>query len=137
MAYCTKFITLKNKGTQLLNKYQKYFLGGKCGRYVWLTTCHLHVSIVLKSGSLNFMEPSGPVQACNGTALPSPCTKYWSLCHIFMCNKLTPRSVHPYKQRTLILVSYSSLSNEKCTFEMQQQIKHRRCQVSTCGSQKF
>ena len=26
--------------------------------------------IVLKSGSLNFLEPSGPVQACNGIALP-------------------------------------------------------------------
>ena len=26
--------------------------------------------IVLKSGSLNLLEPSGPVQACNGTALP-------------------------------------------------------------------
>ena len=24
---------------------------------------------VLKSGSLNLLEPSGPVQACNGTAL--------------------------------------------------------------------
>ena len=29
----------------------------------------LHVSIVLKSGSLKLLEPSGPVQACNGTAL--------------------------------------------------------------------
>ena len=27
--------------------------------------------IVLKSGSLNLLEPSGPVQACNGIALPS------------------------------------------------------------------
>ena len=26
--------------------------------------------IVLKSGSLNLPEPSGPVQACNGSALP-------------------------------------------------------------------
>ena len=26
--------------------------------------------IVLKSGGLNLLEPSGPVQACNGTALP-------------------------------------------------------------------
>ena len=26
--------------------------------------------IVLKSGSLNLLEPSGPVQACNGIALP-------------------------------------------------------------------
>jgi len=24
----------------------------------------------MKSGSLNFLEPSGPVQACNGIALP-------------------------------------------------------------------
>ena len=26
--------------------------------------------IVLKSGNLNLLEPSGPVQACNGIALP-------------------------------------------------------------------
>ena len=52
------------------NEYQEYFLGGKGGRCVVLTTCHLHVPIVLKSGSLNLLEPSGPVQACNGTALP-------------------------------------------------------------------
>jgi len=32
-----------------------------------LTT--FHVPIVLKSGSLNLLEPSGPVQACNGIAL--------------------------------------------------------------------
>jgi hypothetical protein len=29
---------------------------------------HLHVPTVLKSGSLNLLEPSGPVQACNGIA---------------------------------------------------------------------
>jgi hypothetical protein len=28
------------------------------------------VPIVLKSGNVNFLEPSGPVQACNGIALP-------------------------------------------------------------------
>ena len=28
--------------------------------------------IVLKSASLNLLEPSGPVQACNGIALPLP-----------------------------------------------------------------
>jgi hypothetical protein len=42
------------------------FPGGKGGR------CHLHLSIVLKSGSLNLLEPSGPVKACNGIALPLP-----------------------------------------------------------------
>jgi len=29
-------------------------------------------AVVTKSGSLNFLEPSGPVQACNGAALPLP-----------------------------------------------------------------
>jgi len=33
---------------------------------------HLHVPNVLKSGSLNLLEHSGPVQACNGIALPLP-----------------------------------------------------------------
>jgi hypothetical protein len=27
----------------------------------------------MKSGNLNFLEPAGPLQACNGTALPLPC----------------------------------------------------------------
>jgi hypothetical protein len=31
---------------------------------------HLHVPIVLKSGSLNLLKPSGPLQASNGIALP-------------------------------------------------------------------
>ena len=31
---------------------------------------HLQVPTVLKSGSLNLLEPSGPVQDCNGIALP-------------------------------------------------------------------
>ena len=31
---------------------------------------HLHVPTVLKSGSLNLLETSGPVMACNGIALP-------------------------------------------------------------------
>jgi len=29
---------------------------------------HVRVPIVLKSGSLNLLEPSEPVQACNGIA---------------------------------------------------------------------
>ena len=31
---------------------------------------HFHVSIVLKSWSFKLLEPSGPIQACNGIALP-------------------------------------------------------------------
>ena len=33
---------------------------------------HSHVPIVFKSGSLTLLEPSGPVQPCNGIALPLP-----------------------------------------------------------------
>jgi len=30
--------------------------------------------VVTNSGNLNFLEPSGPLRACNGTALPLPIT---------------------------------------------------------------
>ena len=36
-----------------------------------LTTLPPSCAVVMKSGNLNFLEPSGPLQACNGTALPS------------------------------------------------------------------
>ena len=29
-------------------------------------------AVVMKSGNLNILEPSGPLQTCNGTALPLP-----------------------------------------------------------------
>ena len=55
--------------------------------YGWQTYL-LHVPIVLKSGSLNLLEPSGPVQACNGIALPFTCVQndpfhsiqFWGKC---------------------------------------------------------
>ena len=31
----------------------------------------------MKSGNLNFLEPSGPLQACNGTALPFLYEPFW------------------------------------------------------------
>jgi hypothetical protein len=39
-------------------------------------TYHHHVLNVSKSGSLSLLEPSGPVQACNGIALPLPFSIY-------------------------------------------------------------
>ena len=58
-------------------EYHEYFLdvvvvvggGEEGGRCVGLTTYHLHVPTVLKLWSLKLLEPSGPVQACNGIAL--------------------------------------------------------------------
>ena len=44
------------------NEYQEYFLGVKAaGVWSW-QLYHLHMPIVLKSGSLNLLELSGPVQ---------------------------------------------------------------------------
>ena len=34
-------------------------------------------AVVTKSGNFNFLEPSGSVQACNGTALPLPLPRYF------------------------------------------------------------
>ena len=48
------------------NEYQVHFLGGKS---VSLTSFPPSCAIVMKSGNLNFLEPSGPLQACKGTAL--------------------------------------------------------------------
>jgi hypothetical protein len=57
------------------------FWGAKtAGAWSW-QPYYLHVSIVLKSGSLNLLESSGPVQPCNGIALPLPSIQsvgHWS-----------------------------------------------------------
>jgi hypothetical protein len=49
-----------------------YFLGVKGRRCVRLTTLPPSCPVVMKSGNLNFLEPSGPLQACNGNALHLP-----------------------------------------------------------------
>jgi len=46
------------------------FHGGKVGRCVRLTTLPPSCAVVMKSGNLNFVEPSRPLEVCNGTALP-------------------------------------------------------------------
>ena len=46
------------------------------GAYGW-QPYHFHVPIVLKSGRLNLLEQSGPVQACHGIALQ--CGFMWNL----------------------------------------------------------
>jgi hypothetical protein len=51
-------------------QYQEYFLGVKAAGVQGWQPYHLYVPIVLKSGSLNLLEPLGPVQDCNGISLP-------------------------------------------------------------------
>jgi hypothetical protein len=45
-----------------------------------------YVPIVLKSESLNFLEPSGPVQACNEIALPLPLPYTDAVVGLFLYN---------------------------------------------------
>jgi len=57
------------------NEYQEYFLGGgggEGGRCIRLTILPPSCAVVMESGNLNFLEPSGPFQACNETALRLP-----------------------------------------------------------------
>jgi len=58
------------------------FPGDKGGRCVRLTTLPPSWAVVMKSGNLNFLETSGPLQACNGTALPllAQCARH--CCHL-------------------------------------------------------
>jgi len=58
--------------TQPLTEIPGIFPGAKGGRCIRLTTLPTSFAVVMKSGNLNFLEPSGPLQACNGTALSLP-----------------------------------------------------------------
>ena len=52
------------------NEYREYFLEGNGGRCVGLTTLPPSCADSLEIWDLNVLEPLGPVQACNGIALP-------------------------------------------------------------------
>ena len=48
------------------NEYQEHFLGEKSGRCVRLTTLPPSCAVVMKSGNLNFLEPSGQLGPVTG-----------------------------------------------------------------------
>jgi hypothetical protein len=64
--------------TEMSTRYISWGYGGKGGRYVRLTTLPQSCAVVMKSGKLNFLEHSGPLQACNGTAL-----RLYGLCMLY------------------------------------------------------
>ena len=98
MCQCIKFILFWNDTLHVSDglsvHHQEFktvhtgvFPGGKGGRCVRLTTLPPSCAVVTKSGSLNFLEPSGPLPACNGTDLPfyllPPIPHYISLIQIY------------------------------------------------------
>jgi len=55
-------------------EYQEYFLGVKAAGVYGRQIYHLHVPTVSKSGSLNLLEPSGPLQSSTEIVLSLPLT---------------------------------------------------------------
>ena len=67
--------------TQLLTEMSTRSVSwGKGGRCVRLTTLPSSWAVVMISGNLNFLEPSWPLQACNGIVLPLPFTLAGEAC---------------------------------------------------------
>jgi hypothetical protein len=81
------------------------------GAYGW----QLHVPIVSKSWSLNLLEPSGPVQACNGTALPLPYGIYTNLSVTFVRFRSPDRVLF----RSSVLFPSSGEQDTKCVLWFQ------------------
>jgi hypothetical protein len=54
----------------MIGYYATIFPGGKGGRCIRLTNLSPSYAVVMKYGNLNFQEPSGPLQACNGSGKP-------------------------------------------------------------------
>ena len=81
------------------------FPGGKCCRCVRLTTLLSPCAVVMKSENLNFLEPSGPLQACNGTDLPLPFT---DICPAYMRKEFQAfTSTHIKKGSSIIYSLYT------------------------------
>ena len=72
-------------------------------------------AVVMKSGNLNFLEPSGPFQACNGTALPLPVNKTLKKIHFYQNFNLNTNITQTillknnrpnYSEFTCVLISF-------------------------------
>jgi hypothetical protein len=72
------------------------FPGSKGGRCVGLTTLPPSCAVVMKSGNLNFLEASGPLQACDGTALPLPLLPAYLSCTGWLLQLITLGDTHSH-----------------------------------------
>jgi len=68
-------------------------------------------AVFTKSGNLNFLEPSGPLRACNGTALPSLFTESGTISRRgaiyefdYICTRVERRNVQTNTTLCLIMI---------------------------------
>jgi hypothetical protein len=98
------------------------------------------VPIVLKSGSLNLLKPSGPAKACNGIALP-----FYSLIHKYEAtqNVLRPHleSIYPkyFKYAFLFVVtpSYVCVICTQTYVPVNRDSKDKKASSFTSFTQKY
>jgi hypothetical protein len=116
-------------------QFQKWvwgvFPGGKGGRCVRLTILPPSCAVVMNSGNLNFLDPSGPLQACNGTALLLPY-------RFKLCNMLIILLAYSYVYITVVNFFLDSrimtlLHVESCSwpFEWSMVECRRKCMTDT------
>jgi len=79
-------------------EHQEQFPGGKGDRCVRLPTLPPSCAAVMKSGNFNFLEPSGPLQACNGIVLLFNATERRPLHRKVPNTQETPRNSSIHKR---------------------------------------
>jgi len=85
----------------------------------------------MKSGNLNFLEPSGALQACNGTALPLPIhcplvSRKLFLIHVCVC-VCERADICSYSNGDSIKLKIGSLN-----FSLSEKMKGTRRRVALC-----
>ena len=83
-------------------------------------------AVVTKSGNLNFPEPSGPLQACNGTALPLKCVIIYLLASqhhlaemlVYVWKFLSVVSVTKCQEQNRLFTGHTSYSKSLAVLQM-------------------
>jgi len=92
------------------------------------------VPTVLKSGSLNLLEPTGPVQVCNGIALPFS-SKRWNDEQVIKLleEKSLNATTHTHTQTGNTLGGENLVTFSSVLFTMQQYISARLVYTGELG----
>ena len=96
-----------------------FFLGvNAAGAWGWQPH-HLHVPNVMKSGSLNLLEPSEPHRACYGTLLPLPLYSN-ILLQQRICTEKKEKIVYRFCQiiSSFIFLNWNVMSQQHCKLVM-------------------